>query len=92
MKFTEKKYFEWDDALNGKTLEEAIPVIEAMSKTFGKNAVLRYEWTGYENIDFFIEVEREPTFEELNAEKIKREKKEKADRAKFLKLKDEYGW
>lgn len=91
MTYFERKHFDWGDELDGKTLAEAKHIINTLSDKFGTNAKLIVEY-GWENVDFVVEVEREPTFEELTAEKIKKEKKEKADRAKFDKLKAQYGW
>lgn len=91
MAYYEKKYCSWGDDLDGKTLVEAKEYIDELITKHNKNSklVLEYDW---ESVSFYIEVEREPTFAELEAENIKRLKKEKADRAKFDKLKAEYGW
>lgn len=91
MTYFENKKVDWADEMNGLSLNEAKSYLDRLIKHLGENAKLKleYEW---ESIDFFIEVERTPTEAELNAERLKKEKKEKADRAKFEKLKSEYGW
>lgn len=90
-KYYERKKVDWADELNGVTLVDAKKYLDRLIEHLGKDATLKLEWD-WDSCDYYIEVEREPTYEEANFEKIKREKKEKADRAKFEKLKTEYGW
>ena len=91
----ERKYCEWHDEFDGKTLAEAREIIDKLIVKHGESAMLRYDLY-WDNWEFYIEVEKKETPEEKAAreakELAKKQKKEEADRKKFEKLKSEYGW
>ena len=95
MKKFDKHCVDWSMDLDTKTIAEVRKVIDGYAKQYGEDAVLEYvhEW---DSMEFFIKVPKRETEEERLAreerEWIKRQKKEAADRAKFEKLKSEYGW
>lgn len=95
MRKFDKHRVDWSAGFDGKTIAEARKVIDGYSKQYGEDAVLEYEHD-WDTIDFFISVPKQETEEERlareAAELAKKLKKEAADRAKFEKLKSEYGW
>lgn len=95
MKKFDKHYVDWSEDLDKKTIAEVRNVIDGYAKEYGEDAVLEYKHD-WDTIDFFINVPKRETEEERLAreakELAKKQKKEAADRAKFEKLKSEYGW
>ena len=91
----ERKVLEWHDEFDDKTLGEMRHIINALTDKFGESAILRYEWE-WDTVGFWIDIEKRETPEEKAEREVKelakKQKKEAADRAKFEKLKSEYGW
>lgn len=91
----EKKDFAWVEEFDDRTLGEMRHIINALSDKFGDSSILRY-YQCYDNIEYWIDVEKKETDAERAARELqeaaRKKKKEDADRKKFEKLKDEYGW
>ena len=95
MKKFDKHHVDWSAGFDTKTIAEVRKVIDEYAKQYGEDAILEYEHD-WDSMEFFIKVpKRETEAERLAreaAEIAKKQKKEQSDRAKFEKLKDEYGW
>lgn len=91
----QKKSCEWQDLFDGKSLAQIRVIVEDLISKYGESAFLEYDLF-WDNWEFYINVEKKETPEEKAAreakELAKKQKKEAADRAKFEKLKEEYGW
>lgn len=95
MKNFDIKRVNWSEDFDCKTLAEVRKIIDSYSVRYGEDAVLEYEWE-WDSIEHFIKVpkkETEAERQEREAKELaKKQKKEAADRAKFEKLKEQYGW
>lgn len=95
MKKFDKHCIDWSVDFDTKTIAEVRKVIDGYAKQYGEDAVLEYEHE-WDSLEFFIKVPKKETEEERLAREAKelekKKKKEEADRAKFEKLKSEYGW
>ena len=95
MKKFDKHHVDWSAGFDTKTIAEVRKVIDEYAKQYGEDAVLEYvhEW---DSMEFFIKVPKKETAAERAARELqeaaRKKKKEDADRKKFEKLKDEYGW
>lgn len=91
----EKETLEWHMEFDGNTLGQMRHVINALCDKFGESSILKHELS-WDYTEYWIDVEKKETPEEIAAreakELVKKQKKQEADRAKFEKLKGEYGW
>lgn len=91
VKYYEKKYKEWGEEMNGMTLEKGVEYLVSLMAIYGASAKLRYELT-WDNVDCYIDQEREETVGEKQARLEKENKQTEKDRKKFEALQAKYGW